>query len=85
MSCKFFKNKNRKRKSNTIVGEIPTIDFTIFYVLVPIMGVLNVQRCKKCLGIFAPLFSKKWIKKWIRSIYKVHHPLLEHLFSMVQQ
>jgi hypothetical protein len=26
-----IKNKTRRRKSKTIVGEIPTIDFTIFY------------------------------------------------------
>jgi hypothetical protein len=28
----FFKNKNRRRKSKTIVGEIPTIDFTILII-----------------------------------------------------
>ena len=43
----FFKNKIRRGKSKTIVGEIPTIDFTFldFFNSVKI-GVLNVQRCK---------------------------------------
>jgi hypothetical protein len=38
--------KNRRGKSKTIVGEIPTIDFTFFLIfLLCKMGVLNEKRC----------------------------------------
>ena len=41
-----FNNKKRRGKSKTIVGEIPTIDFSFFLIFLPNkMGVLNNKRC----------------------------------------
>ena len=60
----FFKNKTRRRKSKTIVGEIPTIDFTLFLIFFAFkMGVLNEKMCKiidiiKIINIF---LNKKFL------------------------
>jgi len=41
-----FNNQKGRGKSKTIVGEIPTIDFTFFSYFLPYkMGVLNEKRC----------------------------------------
>jgi len=47
-----FNNQKGRGKSKTIVGEIPTIDFTFFSYFLPYkMGVLNEKRCK-IFGVF---------------------------------
>jgi drug/metabolite transporter (DMT)-like permease len=64
-----FNNQKGRGKSKTIVGEIPTIDFTFFSYFLPYkMGVLNEKRCKSS-GTLALIFISIFIFK---ESYKPH-------------
>jgi len=64
MTTRIVKYKNRRGKSKTIVGEIPTIDFMLFLIFLSCkMGVLNEKRCKiinNLIYIYLLLFINKF-------------------------